>query len=55
MITISNAIYIGITIFVVGVWVGAMLGAYKFTSTADEPYGVSHLGKVYDVTRRKLG
>ncbi len=55
MIPIEHAVYIGVAVFVIGAWVGAMLGAYKFTSTADEPYGVWWRGKVYDVTRRKLG
>ena len=49
-----DLISVGIFCLIIGMWIGGKLGAYKFTSTAHEPYGVEWNGRVYDVTERKL-
>ena len=38
--------------FVVGLWVGSRMAAYKFTSSATEPWGVEWRGRVYEVKER---
>jgi len=50
----SGLIGVGLFCFVLGMWVGKKLGIYKFTYTADQPFGVEHNGHVYDVKERKL-